>query len=458
MKRAAFYCGGKAAVTKQKDLKSFARYASLSILGMLGMSCYILADTFFISQALGPQGLTALNLAIPIYSFVHGTGLMLGMGGSIKYAIAAGRGDRAAANRVFTRVLVLAGLFAAAFFTSGLFFSGPLSRLLGADEAVFGMTDIYLKVILLFSPAFMLNNVLICFVRNDGAPRLSMMAMLGGSLSNILLDYMFMFPLGMGMFGAVLATGLAPVISLSILSPFLIKGKNSFQPIRASLSIRPVIGILSSGLPSLITELSAGIVMIAFNAIILRLRGNTGVAAYSIIANLSLVVMSMFTGIAQGVQPLLSRCHGRGETARVRNLLRLSLLAMAALSILIYTAALLLAGPIASVFNSQADTRLQSIAMRGLRLYFSACLFAGFNIILSVYFTSIERPRPAHIISLLRGFGLILPLAFLMAALFDMDGVWLAFPVTEAAVSLVSAGLLRRENPKNETSVRQLSQ
>lgn len=442
-------------MTKTKDLSSFTKYVSLSILGMLGLSCYILADTFFVSQALGPQGLTALNLAIPVYSFVHGTGLMLGMGGSIKYAVAAGRGDRAAANRVFTRTLMLAGLFAAVFFLLGLFFSGPITRLLGADEAVFGMSNTYLRVILLFSPMFILNNVVLCFVRNDGAPRLSMMAMLGGSLSNVVLDYLFMFPLGMGMFGAVLATGLAPVISLVILSPFFIKKKNSFKPVAADISAKRSISIMSSGFPSLITELSAGIVMIAFNAIILRLRGNAGVAAYGVIANLSLVVMSVYTGIAQGVQPLLSRSHGRDEKERVTSLLRLSLTLMAALSILIYAAVLLFAGPITSVFNSQADARLQSIAMRGLRLYFAACLFAGFNIILSVYFTSVERPRPAHMISLLRGFGFILPLAFLMAALLDMDGVWLAFPVTEAAVALIGAALLRKGTAKTEPGLAQ---
>ena len=425
------------------DIKSFSKYVSLSILGMLGLSCYILADTFFVSVALGPRGLTALNLAIPVYSFVHGIGLMLGMGGAIRFAIAAGRGDTAAADRVFSRALKMGGLFAGIFMTLGLFASAPLTRLLGADEQVFSMTDTYLKVILLFSPAFILNNLLLCFVRNDGAPRLSMMAMLGGSLSNIALDYVFMFPLNMGMAGAVLATGLAPLISMLILSPFFIGQKNSFRPARVRPSLKASAGIMSSGLPSLITELSAGAVMIAFNAIILRLRGNTGVAAYGVIANLSLVVMSIYTGIAQGVQPLISRCHGRGDRVRVGALLRRSLLLAAAVSALIYPALLLFAGPVTGLFNSGGDAQLQAIAERGLRLYFTACLSAGVNIILSVYFTSIERPRPAQAISLLRGFGLILPLAFLMAALFGMDGVWLAFPAAETAVALIGAALYK---------------
>lgn len=435
-------------MTNKTDLKRFSKYVSLSILGMLGLSCYILADTFFVSQALGPQGLTALNLAIPVYSFVHGSGLMLGMGGAIRYAIAAGQGDQAAANRIVTRALVLASIFAAFFFTLGLFFSGSIASLLGADEAVFDMTRTYLKVILLFSPVFILNNLMLCFVRNDGAPKLSMMAMLGGSLSNVLLDYVFMFPLNMGMFGAVLATGLAPAISLAILSPFFIKKKNSFALARTDLSPRHSLAIMSSGLPSLITEVSAGIVMIAFNAIILGLAGNIGVAAYGVVANLSLVVMSVYTGIAQGAQPLLSRYHGQGETQRATTILRYALSLMAGLSAVIYGAMLLLAEPIAGLFNNSGDAQLQAIAVRGLRLYFSACLFCGFNIILSTYFSATERSMPAHALSLLRGFVLIVPLSFALSAAFGMDGAWLSFPATEMLTALTGALLYRATQRK----------
>ena len=163
-------------------------------------------------------------------------------------------------------------------------------------------------------------------MRNDGAPQRSMAAMIGGSLSNVVLDYVFMFPLGMGIFGAVFATGLAPVISMGILSPFFMQKKNRFRLRVKAYSmagwLRQAGYILSSGLPSLITEVSSGIVIIVFNAVILRLQGNTGVAAYGVIANLSLVVIAIYTGIAQGVQPLMSSAHGTGEGSRVRIYLR----------------------------------------------------------------------------------------------------------------------------------------
>lgn len=157
-------------MTAAKPLHDFMKYASLSVMAMIAMSCYILADTFFVSQGLGTRGLAALNLAIPAYNFIHGTGLMLGMGGATRFSILKSQDADREANRMYTVTLYLSLIFSVLFVLTGLFLSGGLARLLGADPAVFDMTNTYLKVLLLFSPAFILNDVLLCFVRNDGNP------------------------------------------------------------------------------------------------------------------------------------------------------------------------------------------------------------------------------------------------------------------------------------------------
>lgn len=421
--------------------REFARYASLNVLGMLGLSCYILADTFFISQALGPDGLTALNLAIPIYSFIHGCGLMLGMGGGTRFSILKSQREHQQANRVFTNVLYLAAVFATLFVLTGLFGADGLSVLFGAQGAVRSMSTIYLRVILLFAPAFLANNVLLCFVRNDGAPHLSMAAMIGGSLSNVVLDWVFLFPCAMGIFGAVFATGLAPIISMMILSPHFFRKKNQFRPVPCAPSGKAVWRIVASGVPSLVTEVSSGIVIIVFNGLIMNMEGNIGVAAYGVIANLSLVVIAIYTGIAQGIQPILSRNYGMGNQKSLLEILRYAMISMLVISFLVYGAVWMFAPQISAAFNSQGDPTLQDIATNGLKLYFIACPFAGCNVVLSMYFTSIERPLPAHVISLLRGFFLIIPLAVLLSAVWKMTGIWCAFPVTEFLVSLLSIWL-----------------
>lgn len=413
-------------------LKSFIKYSSLNVLGMLALSCYILADTFFIAE-----GLAALNLAIPVYSLIHGCGLMAGMGGGIRYSIVKSQGDQTAIDEVFTNAFFSILCLAVVFCSLGAGCSGLFAEALGAEGEVFKMSRIYLQVLLLFSPMFLLNNLLLCFVRNDGAPQRSMTAMVCGSFSNIILDYIFIFPLHMGIFGAVLATGIAPVISILILLPFFLKKRNHFHLCRCRISVKRLADIFSNGLPSLITEISSGIVILVFNMIILKLEGNVGVAAYGVIANLSLVVMAVYTGIAQGIQPLISSAHGKGCRPDIQAILRYALTTLLVLSAGIYVFIFFRAEKITALFNSGRDAHLQAIAVIGLKIYFTACASAGYNIISSAYFVSTEHSRPAHILSFLRGFLLIIPMAFLLSFAHGMTGVWLAFPVTETLVCLI---------------------
>ena len=345
---------------KDKTLFSqFAKYASLSVLGMIGMSCYILADTFFISKGMGKNGLAALNFAIPVYNVMHGLGLMLGIGGATKYTVFKSRGDDKKADAVFTGTLLLGAAFAALFMLAGGLFSGKLALLLGADADTYALTDIYLKVLLLFAPAFICNNILMCFVRNDGDPRLAMFATVSGSLTNIVLDYVFIFPCGLGMFGAVLATGVAPVIGTGFSLSHILRGKNGFHLARTKECFRHMGANFALGFPAFVEQLSSAIVILVFNFIILGLLGNTGVAAYGVIANISLVVLSVFTGIAQGTQPLISRAHGEDNRENERRLLCYCAAAALLVSLFAYAIVAAFASPVAEIFNSEKDPALE---------------------------------------------------------------------------------------------------
>ncbi len=431
-------------MTTQTLRQDFGRYVSLSVLGMIAVSCYILADTFFVAQGLGTTGLAALNLAIPVYNVIHGTGLLLGMGGATKFAILKSQGAHRRADSVFTHTLGMAAAAAAVFALIGALGAPQLAALLGADGETAAMTGTYLRVLLLFAPAFLCNDVLVCFVRNDGAPQLAMAATLSGSLANVVMDWFFIFPCGMGIFGAVLATGFSPVIGVIVQSPHWLGRRRGFHLRQVRPRLRTAGQLLALGVPSLLDQLSGAVVMITFNTLILGLTGNTGVAAYGVVANLSLVVLSVYTGIAQGIQPLVSRAWGQGQRAALQRLLRYALGTALVFSAALYLVFFLGAGPIAGVFNSEQDPAMQAIACQGLRLYFLAAPFAGVNIILAVYFASVEQAVPAQAVSLLRGILVILPMAVALAAAFGMVGVWVAFPVSEALVALVAWALLRR--------------
>lgn len=436
---------------KKNPVSLYFKYVSLNVLGMAALSCYILADTFFVSRGLGADGLTALNLAIPVYNLVNGTGLMLGVGGGAKYAVSKSRGDSNAQNKVFTNTLFLAAVFSAVFLAAGIFFSKSITAALGADSAVFNMTNTYLKVILLFSPAFILNNIFVAFIRNDGDPKLSMAGMITGSLSNILLDYIFIFPLDMGIFGAVFATGLSPVISMCVLSMHKIKRKNDFHIVKTPPAPRLGGNICALGIPSLVSELSSGIVIIVFNTIILNIAGNTGVAAYGVVTNISLVVIAVYTGAAQGMQPLVSEAHGRGDGKSELKFFKYAVITVFVICAVIYPVVFFFSEQIAAVFNSENNDRLQQIAAQGLKLYFTGALFAGFNIVAAMFFTARETPLPAHIISILRGLVLIVPAAFILAQLFGITGVWLSFTASEAVCAACAVVLLTVFTNKKKT-------
>lgn len=427
---------------KQSHLTEFLKYSSLNVLGMIGLSCYILADTYFVAKGLGSNGLAALNIAIPVYGFIHGSGLMLGIGGATRYSIAKSQGLEHESNKAFTHAIILGACFSILFLITGIFFAEPLSTLLGADELTFEMCKTYLRVLLIFSPAFLFNNMILSFVRNDGAPQLSMTAMLTGSFSNIIFDYIFIFPFNLGIFGAVLATGFSPIISLSIISAFFIRRKNHFKLIRCMPSVKFGAKIMFAGIPSLVTEVSSGVVIFVFNNIMLNLNGNIGVAAYGVIANISIVVIAIYTGIAQGIQPLTSKYFGMGKKEVLNKLLKYSLLSIFIISFIIYAFIFLFADPISAIFNSEYNSELQQIATNGLKIYFIGSIFAGINIILTTYFATTDYEKAGSLVSILRGFIAIISLAIFLSSFFGVNGLWWSFPLAEFIVGIVSVVIL----------------
>lgn len=426
---------------KQTYFREFLHYTILNVFGMIGLSCYILADTFFVSKGLGVNGLAALNIGIPAYSFIGGSGLMLGIGGATRFSIFSSRNQKTEAQRIFTETLITGIIFSIFFVILGLFFTGPIARLLGADAETYEMTFTYIRILFLFAPAFIMNNILNSFVRNDGNPKIAMMAMLIGSFANIVFDYIFIFPFGLGIFGAAIATGTAPLIGIGILSLHIFSKNSSLRCVKSPLRLKETLFTISLGLPSLIAEVASGVVMIVFNQLILGLEGNVGVAAYGIIANIALVIIAIYNGISQGMQPLLSRFYGKRDQKGMSQVLKYGILAELLVSVFIYVTLTQFATPIAGAFNSEHNATLQAIAEMGLAIYFLAIPFAGANIILSTYFTSNEKALPAQLISILRGLVLIIPVAVIMAVTAGTIGVWCSYPMTEVLVTVIGVGL-----------------
>ena len=423
--------------------KKFIKYVSQNILAMLGISAYILADTFFISWGEGADGITALNLVLPVYSLIFAVGSMIAVGSAIKFSILRARGELRA-DEYFTNAVFFTFLFSLAFIAVGILAPDKLVELLGGEGRIVAVGTPYTRIFLMFAPFFMWNYVWCAFIRNDGNPSLVMTATLVSNFFNIVMDYVLMFPMGLGMAGAALATAVSPVLSIAVCSIHFLSGRNTIKIRWKRPSLKKLAEACRLGVSSFVGELSSGVTTMIFNFLILGLAGNEGVAAYGIVANVAIVVTSIFNGIAQGAQPLISDFYGKNEKSSVRRVLHLSVETSAALAVLMVVAVNLFAEIIVNVFNSEQNMQLTAYAMEGIRLYFIGFLFAGFNIVGTGYLSATENAGWAFVTSILRGVVAISVCALVMAALFGMTGVWLAFAAAELITAAVMAAAVGR--------------
>lgn len=409
--------------------QTVAKYISESVIGMIGISVYILADTFFISMGFGSDGLAVLNMTLPLYGLVYAVGSMIGVGSSTVYSIRRSLGQDA--SSCFMQSIFWSLLFSIPFMILGIQFPEQVLGLMGADPELRKLGSGYVRIILSAAPLFMCNYTFTGFCRNDHAPMTAMLGSIAGSIFNIIFDYVFMFTLGLGFSGAALATACCPVVTMSICASHFL-GRNNHVPFRITrLSIHHLAKAASLGMSAFVGEISNGITSLVFNYLMLGLGGNIAVAAYSVVANIALVCTSIFNGVAQGVQPLISSVYGKGDRRSVRRLLRIGLTTAGVFAILFVTVGYLGTDQLIGIFNSENSAELLRLAHTGLRLYFLGFLVSGINISLISYFSAIDKGKLVVTGSLLRGLILNSTFAFLLSRLFGMNGVWISYLIAE---------------------------
>ena len=391
-------------------LQKFFKYIFQSMAGMLGISVYILADTYFISVYSGADGLAVLNLILPVYGLIYAIGAMIGIGSATRYAIDRAQGK--SASFYFLSAVTWDILISIPLVLAGIFIPDKILQLLGADAGLTALGKQYLRIILAASPFFMSNYAFTAFARNDSAPAIAMLGSIAGSMFNIVFDYVFMFPAGLGLTGAALATAFCPLVTMIICSTHYLGKHNQVGFHFRAPSLRHLIAIV-------------------FNFLLLGLAGNVGVAAYGVTANLSVVAMCLFNGLAQGTQPLISESYGKGDHAQSRQFLTWGVIACLIVEALILVLTWSMTDPLIQIFNQEQNAELLHYAHSGLRLYFLGFLFAGINILLVAYFSAVAQPKPAIVGSLLRGAVAIIPCAVTLARLFGLNGVWLSFLASE---------------------------
>lgn len=413
-------------------------YVTRSVLSTLGLSLYILADTFFIANGVGVLGLAALNIALPIFNLLTGLGLLLGMGGATLFALKGRSGG------YFSQLLVIGGIIGLFFTGLGAFFSQDLALLLGASGATVAYTTMYMRFILVMAPFFILNNLCLAFIRNDQNPQLAMKAMIFSSVFNIIFDYIFVFPMNMGMAGAALATVLSPVLSLLILSTHRHFSKRSLSLRWAIPKLKTVTQSVQLGLSSFLAEMSTGVSILVFNQVLIGLGGDIAIAAYGVLANILVVALSLFTGVAQGIQPLISRAANKEDRTTIQKTLAFGLRVSFVMAVGLYLVLFFLKYPIISAFNRENDPILIRLAAAGIPIFFLSLFGSSLNVVFSIFFSAIGRAKQAFALALFRGYFFLIPLVLVLANFWGLTGVWASLPITELMTLLFAAYFLRQ--------------
>ena len=425
--------------------KKFLKFVLQSVAGMVGVSVYILADTFFISIHSGADGLTVLNLVLPIYGLIYAIGAMIGIGSATRYAIRKATGDKNI-NFYFTHALLWDIIVSIPFILLGIIAPEWVLKIMGANQAITDLGMDYIRIVLINTPFFMMNYAFIAFARNDNATTIAMIGSLSGSVFNIVFDYIFMFPMGWGLAGAALATAFSPVVTMlvccthylhkdirkikmRIFSSVVIhenKSDTSIKFQRTTPSIHHLFSCCKLGVSAFVGEISSAVTTAVFNILILGIAGNIGVAAYGVIANISIVAMSIFNGISQGVQPLISNSYGSNDKKQVQQLLKLTI------SLCLFVEIVIIASTWgATDFFIEVFNELVLYAHSGMRLYFLGYIIAGINIILIAYYSATDKAVLAFIASILRGAIAIIICAVVMSNIWGITGIWLSFLAAE---------------------------
>lgn len=416
--------------------KKLSKFIFPNMLAMFGMSIYILADTLFISMAAGSDGITALNLALPIFGIIYAIGAMNAVGFATNHTL--NKTTINNDNLYFSNAIVWCICFGLIFTIFGIFNPTFVLRLMGADDTILAVGYLYMKTILIFAPVFMLNYTFTTFVRNDNAPKIAMAAVIFSSLFNIVFDYIFMFDLNLGLFGAALATGISPMVSMLVCLIHYKSKNNTIYFKFVKPSFEKLIESYPLGIAAFVGEISSGLTIFVFNLILIGLSGNIAVAAYGVIANVSLVVISIFNGIAQGLQPMASMYQSQNNSDAKHRTRNFSLKIGLSISFIIVLLLWVNAEAIVGVFNSENSLEMMEYGVSGLRIYSFGFIVAVINIVNAGYYSAIGMAKESSIISVSRGVISIVFFAFVLSNMFGIFGVWLAFPVSELFTYVLS--------------------
>lgn len=427
--------------------KSLFGYIFPALGGLFVTYLYNIVDGIFVGQGVGAAALGAVNIGVPFITLVVAIAAVLPMGGATVVAIRMGRGDKKGANHAFMTAFSLTVLLSVLLMVAGMAFSRQIVDLSGARELSDKMREMsaqYLFYYSAFSIPMLMSTCLSVFIRNDGSPALSFVGMCVGAAANIFLDWLFIFPLDMGIIGAAVASGLGQVFSVLVLLSHFVRKKGALRITVFRKDFLLMKKICKRGVPEAVTQLTTPVTAFCYNLMLARMVGDIGVSTFSVLSFIYSLANAILSGVAQGLQPLWGHCYGKRDTGEMGWYFHCGIIINSILSVLIYGTLFFFDKPVICIFNQDAD--LVQTASAVLPVFSLSFIPMGVNLIYTAYLFSTKRTGAANAIAISRGLIVKSLAIFCIPMFFGSDMIWIA-PFIAEIVTFIFAARLCKASP-----------
>ena len=424
------------------------RFTLPSIVMMVFTSIYGVVDGLFVSNFVGKTAFASVNLVMPFVMILGGMGFMIGTGGTALVSKILGEGDPDTANRTFSMMVLFTLALGIVLSAAGIVFMRPVSRFLGATDAMMDDCVLYGRIVTGFTFAFMLQNVFQSFFIAAEKPKLGLKVTVAAGLTNMVLDALFIAVFKWGVAGAAIATGLSQCVGGVLPLVYFLRPNSSLLRLSPTrLRLRPILAACGNGSSELMSNISSSVVSMLYNFQLMRLAGEDGVSAYGVLMYVQFIFISIYIGYSIGCAPVVSYHFGAQNHGELKNLLGKSVLLMGCTGVALTALAMALADPLSRLFVGY-DAGLFALTSHAFRLFAWSFLLAGFNIYASGFFTALNNGGISAAISFLRTLVFQSASVLILPIFLDVDGIWWAITVAEVFAFLISVTFLLAKRGK----------
>lgn len=428
----------KIALSEKFTYKKLIKFTLPTIVMMIFTSIYGVVDGVFVSNFVGSDAFAAVNLIMPVTMVLGTIGFMMGTGGSALVSKTIGEGEREKANRYFSMVVYLLVLIGVLFTVFGVIFIEPIAKLLKADDSMLPDCITYGKTLIIFLVPFCLQNAFSSFMIVAEKPTFGLIISIISGVTNMFLDFLFMYVFKMGVFGAALATGISQVVGVVIPLAYFAFGKNKILKfVKTKIEFLPMLQASINGSSEMVTNLSMSLINILFNAKLMELVGANGVSAYGVIMYVGFLFSGTYVGYSVGSAPVISYHYGAGNKEELKSLLRKSLKLLGLTAFIMTALSEIFAKPLASIFTN-SNKELLELTINAIRLYSISYIISWFNIFASSFFTALNDGFVSALISFLRTLLFQVMSILVLPNVWGINGIWLSVVVAEICSMVVS--------------------